>query len=277
MLVSTSQRVAVCQNPKKCDAQIIHSTVCAYISRWRLRARQRLMFVACHKLSVSTILACNSPEIAFTWASFASVSQKLGLKLGLSSVPTSAHITKPLIPASHGCLQMKIGSGLGSSWQRAEMTHVHKSHKAAKLWYLLASHVVQVRVDVGLQRLMFEYGKYLLMASSMPGSQPANLVGIWSEGLSTPWAGDYHININMQVTSGCCCMFIGALATITKRDVRVRACSVPVHATWFSTRGQPKNLLQVAGLDGTSQQGANYYVGSVRRPCLTMPPPRCCS
>jgi alpha-L-fucosidase 2 len=58
---------------------------------------------------------------------------------------------------------------------------------------------MQTRVDVGLQKIFFDYGKYLLMASSMPGSQPANLVGIWSEGLSTPWAGDYHININMQV------------------------------------------------------------------------------
>ena len=53
--------------------------------------------------------------------------------------------------------------------------------------------------DVGLQALFFDLGKYLLLGSSRTGSQPANLVGIWAEGRESPWNGDYHMNINLQM------------------------------------------------------------------------------
>eukprot|EP00960_Hanusia_phi_P054051 762523-Hanusia_phi.AAC.4 len=54
-------------------------------------------------------------------------------------------------------------------------------------------------VDTGLQELLFDFGKYLLISSSREGGQPANLVGIWAEGERSPWNGDYHLNINMQM------------------------------------------------------------------------------
>lgn len=53
--------------------------------------------------------------------------------------------------------------------------------------------------DIGLEALFFQYGRYLLMASSRPGSLPANLQGIWSESHTPPWEADYHININLQM------------------------------------------------------------------------------
>ena len=53
--------------------------------------------------------------------------------------------------------------------------------------------------DGGLQLLFFHLGKYLLLGSSREGSQPANLVGIWAEGRDSPWNGDYHLNINLQM------------------------------------------------------------------------------
>jgi alpha-L-fucosidase 2 len=53
--------------------------------------------------------------------------------------------------------------------------------------------------DVGLESLFFQYGRYLLMASSRPGSLPANLQGIWNESHTPPWEADYHININLQM------------------------------------------------------------------------------
>lgn len=53
--------------------------------------------------------------------------------------------------------------------------------------------------DVSLQTLFFALGKYLLLGSSRTGTQPANLVGIWAEGIESPWNGDYHININLQM------------------------------------------------------------------------------
>jgi alpha-L-fucosidase 2 len=54
--------------------------------------------------------------------------------------------------------------------------------------------------DPALMTLYFQYGRYLLLASSRPpGRLPANLQGIWAESIQTPWNGDYHHNINDQM------------------------------------------------------------------------------
>ena len=53
--------------------------------------------------------------------------------------------------------------------------------------------------DPGLVVLLFQYGRYLLMSSSRPGSQPANLQGIWIEGIDPSWNGDYHLDLNIQM------------------------------------------------------------------------------
>ena len=53
--------------------------------------------------------------------------------------------------------------------------------------------------DPPLAALYFQYGRYLLIASSRPGSQPANLQGIWNDSLSPPWGSKYTININTQM------------------------------------------------------------------------------
>lgn len=53
--------------------------------------------------------------------------------------------------------------------------------------------------DPDLIELYFQYGRYLLISSSRPGSLPANLQGIWCDGLTPPWNSDYHTNINLQM------------------------------------------------------------------------------
>ena len=53
--------------------------------------------------------------------------------------------------------------------------------------------------DPSLIALYFQYGRYLLISSSRPGAMPANLQGIWADGLRPPWNADYHININIQM------------------------------------------------------------------------------
>ncbi|QJC54224.1 glycoside hydrolase family 95 protein [Paenibacillus albicereus] len=53
--------------------------------------------------------------------------------------------------------------------------------------------------DLGLERLFFLYGRYLLLSSSRPGSLPANLQGVWNESFTPPWEADYHLNINLQM------------------------------------------------------------------------------
>lgn len=53
--------------------------------------------------------------------------------------------------------------------------------------------------DPSFASLYFQFGRYLLMSSSRPGDLPANLQGIWCEGLTPPWNADYHTNINLQM------------------------------------------------------------------------------
>ncbi|UFH56427.1 glycosyl hydrolase family 95 catalytic domain-containing protein [Spirosoma sp. KNUC1025] len=53
--------------------------------------------------------------------------------------------------------------------------------------------------DPHLYMLYFQYGRYLLISSSRPGSLPANLQGVWANELQTPWNGDYHTDINIQM------------------------------------------------------------------------------
>jgi len=50
-----------------------------------------------------------------------------------------------------------------------------------------------------LEELYFQYGRYLLMASSRPGTQPANLQGIWNQHVQPPWFSDYTTNINTEM------------------------------------------------------------------------------
>lgn len=53
--------------------------------------------------------------------------------------------------------------------------------------------------DMGLAALLFNYGRYLLISSSQPGGQAANLQGIWNESVYAPWDGKYTININAEM------------------------------------------------------------------------------
>ncbi|MCZ8518578.1 MULTISPECIES: glycoside hydrolase family 95 protein [Paenibacillus] len=53
--------------------------------------------------------------------------------------------------------------------------------------------------DPALAALLFHYGRYLLIASSREGTQPANLQGIWNKDIRPPWSSNYTLNINAQM------------------------------------------------------------------------------
>ena len=53
--------------------------------------------------------------------------------------------------------------------------------------------------DPDLEATYFQYGRYLLMASSRPGTMPANMQGIWNYQIAPSWNADYHLNINVQM------------------------------------------------------------------------------
>lgn len=80
-------------------------------------------------------------------------------------------------------------------FKRVDFTLHSKSGRAEKLD---TDDKVRQRgaADDGLIELLFQYGRYLLIASSRPGSQPANLQGIWNPHTRAPWSSNYTLNIN---------------------------------------------------------------------------------
>lgn len=80
----------------------------------------------------------------------------------------------------------RVKLNLGTSDAASQETHIRVKHfKEGK--------------DVSLATLLFQYGRYLLISSSQPGGQPANLQGIWNKDLLPPWDGKYTVNINLQM------------------------------------------------------------------------------
>ena len=59
--------------------------------------------------------------------------------------------------------------------------------------------VVEGRADPLLAEQVFQYGRYLMIAGSRPGTQPLNLQGIWNDKINPPWGSKYTININIQM------------------------------------------------------------------------------
>ena len=53
--------------------------------------------------------------------------------------------------------------------------------------------------DPQFAALYFQYGRYLLISSSRPGTQPAGLQGIWNDSMNPPWGGKYTVNINTEM------------------------------------------------------------------------------
>ncbi|MEZ4850176.1 MAG: glycoside hydrolase family 95 protein [Bacteroidia bacterium] len=53
--------------------------------------------------------------------------------------------------------------------------------------------------DPALESLYFQFGRYLLISSSRPGTMPAHLQGKWNHSTNPPWACDYHMNINLEM------------------------------------------------------------------------------
>lgn len=89
--------------------------------------------------------------------------------------------------ASHSALFRRVSLDLGQTQQAQKPTNERLIDFAAG------------RDDPGLVALYFQYGRYLLIASSRPGSQPANLQGIWNDSLDPGWGCGFTVNINTQM------------------------------------------------------------------------------
>jgi len=53
--------------------------------------------------------------------------------------------------------------------------------------------------DNELPVLFYQFGRYLLISSTRPGLLPPNLQGLWANQVQTPWNGDYHLDVNVQM------------------------------------------------------------------------------
>ncbi|MGS2738210.1 glycoside hydrolase family 95 protein [Sinomicrobium sp. M5D2P17] len=53
--------------------------------------------------------------------------------------------------------------------------------------------------DDALASLFFQFGRYLSISSTRPGLLPPNLQGLWAKNVQTPWNGDYHLDVNVQM------------------------------------------------------------------------------
>jgi alpha-L-fucosidase 2 len=62
-----------------------------------------------------------------------------------------------------------------------------------------ASSPMGLELDPSFAALYFQYGRYMLIASSRPGDEPANLQGVWNELLDPPWESKYTTNINVEM------------------------------------------------------------------------------
>jgi alpha-L-fucosidase 2 len=60
-------------------------------------------------------------------------------------------------------------------------------------------HIKNGNDDPDLASKLFQFGRYLLISSSRPGTNPPNLQGIWNNHIQAPWNADYHLNINLQM------------------------------------------------------------------------------
>jgi alpha-L-fucosidase 2 len=89
--------------------------------------------------------------------------------------------------ADHRRLFRRVGLQLGGSSEAAKLPTDERLKSYAK------------QPDPSLAALYFQYGRYLLIASSRPHTQAANLQGIWSDNLRPPWSANYTTNINVQM------------------------------------------------------------------------------
>lgn len=93
--------------------------------------------------------------------------------------------------------------------------------------------------DYYLEELYYQFGRYLLIASSRPGNMPANLQGMWHNNLDGPWRVDYHNNINIQMNYWPACAANLSECTIPLIDF-IRSLEKPGEKTaraYFGARG----------------------------------------
>ena len=141
--------------------------------------------------------------------------------------------------------------------------------------------------DLRLEEIYFQYGRYLLIASSREGSLPANLQGLWANKIQTPWNCDYHTDINVQMNywpadptnlAACYGPLVDLIGSIVKPGQRTAAvqyhaggwCVHPITNVWgFTAPGEhPSWGLHVGAGGWLCQHLWDHYEFSMDREYL---------
>lgn len=97
----------------------------------------------------------------------------------------------------------------------------------------------QTLSDPELEALVYQYGRYVLIAGSRPGNLPLHLQGIWNDMVHAPWASDYHNNINIQM-----CYWGAEVCNLSECHLTfidyIRAMEEPLHAMTVKNFGSDK-------------------------------------
>ena len=112
---------------------------------------------------------------------------------------------KPYVQPCLAALSAAVGAGYAAV-RRAHMADVRALYDRVQLNLHAAAcslptdrRLDAAEKDQGLYELLFNMGRYLLIAGSRSDSQPANLQGIWNERLVAPWRCNYTLNINTEM------------------------------------------------------------------------------
>ncbi|MBQ2750760.1 MAG: glycoside hydrolase family 95 protein [Clostridia bacterium] len=105
----------------------------------------------------------------------------------LSALQKGYDVLKEEHVADHRSFYDRVELDLGSDGKENEST------------YDRLLNFMQDKKDIGLYTLLFNFGRYLLIASSRAGTQPTNLQGIWNDEPNPPWNSNYTTNINTEM------------------------------------------------------------------------------
>lgn len=100
---------------------------------------------------------------------------------------------------SYQSLRNDHSAAFGELFNRVNVDFGHIPEREAMPMDKRLSAFARDHNDPSLATLYYQYGRYLLISSTRPGSLPPNLQGLWANTIATPWNGDYHLNINLQM------------------------------------------------------------------------------
>ena len=105
-----------------------------------------------------------------------------------------------VVDKSYGLLQETHRNDFEPLMQRVSLDLGHDADVVALPTDQRLARHGQGKADNHLEMLLFQYGRYLLVSSSRPGSQPVNLQGIWNDKIRPPWSDNWTMNINVQMS-----------------------------------------------------------------------------